>query len=263
VASLLFAGPTGVGKTELAKQIARYLFGADDRLVRVDLSEYMTPGSAARLLEVGGGTGSLAEAVRRQPLSVVLLDELEKAHPEVFDLLLAVLGEGRLTDSLGRLVDLRMCVIVMTSNLGVGARGGVGFGGDDAPDYAAAVRAHFRPEFSARLDHIVSFRRLGAAAIERIVELELAKVRRRPGVVGRNLTLWSSTAARAVLAARGVDPLLGARPLRRLIEDVVVAPLAVRLAAEPGLRDRAIGVVTADEAARADAETEVIALPAT
>jgi len=261
VASLLFAGPTGVGKTELAKQIARYLFGDASRLVRIDLSEYMTPGAAARLLEVGGGASSLAEAIRRQPLAVVLLDELEKAHPEVFDLLLAVLGEGRLTDSLGRLIDLRMCVIVMTSNLGVGAKGGVGFGGDDGPDFVGAVRAHFRPEFTARLDHVVAFRRLGAAAIERIVELELAKVRQRPGVVARGLSLWSSPAARAQLVARGVDPTLGARPLRRLIEDVVVAPLAVRMAADPTLRDRAIGVVTAAEAARADAGTEVIALP--
>ena len=261
VASLLFAGPTGVGKTELAKQIARYLFGDADRLVRVDLSEYMTPGSAARLLEAGGGASSLADAVRRQPLAVVLLDELEKAHPEVFDVLLAVLGEGRLTDSLGRLVDVRMCVIVMTSNLGVGAKGGVGFAGDGAPDFVGAVRAHFRPEFTARIDHVVAFRRLGADAIARIVDLELAKVRKRPGVVARGLALWASPAARAVLAARGVDPALGARPLRRLIEEVVVAPLAVRMAADPALRDRSIGVVTAAEAARADATTEVIALP--
>ena len=261
VASLLFAGPTGVGKTELAKQIARYLFGSDERLVRVDLSEYMTPGSATRLLEVGGGTGSLAEAVRRQPLSVVLLDEIEKAHPEVFDLLLAVLGEGRLTDSLGRLIDLRMTVIVMTSNLGVGVRASIGFGGDAPADYTAAVRGHFRPEFSARLDHIVSFHRLEAAAIERIVDLELAKLRKRPGLVQRALTLWATPAARATLAARGTDPKLGARPLRRLLEEVVVSPLAVRMAADPALRERSIGIVTAAEALHPEAGADVIALP--
>jgi ATP-dependent Clp protease ATP-binding subunit ClpC len=261
VASLLFVGPTGVGKTELAKQIARYLFGDGERLIRIDLSEYMTPGSATRLLEVGAGGTSLVEAVRRQPLAVILLDELEKAHPEVFDLLLAVLGEGRLTDALGRLVDLRMCVIVMTSNLGVTRGGGVGFAGAAEPDYAAAVRAHFRPEFTARLDHVVGFHRLRAAAIEQIVDLELAKLRTRPGMLGRGLTLWASPAARATLAARGVDPVLGARPLRRLLEEVVVAPLAVRMAADPGLRDRAIGIVTADEAPRADPGLTVIALP--
>jgi ATP-dependent Clp protease ATP-binding subunit ClpC len=261
VASLLFVGPTGVGKTELAKQIAAYLFGHADRLVRVDLSEYMTPGSATRLLEVGGGATSLAEQVRRQPLCVVLLDELEKAHPEVFDVLLGVLGEGRLTDSLGRLVDLRMAVVVMTSNLGAQGRATVGFGGETAPDFAAAVRAHFRPELIGRLDHIVSFRALAPADIERIVELELAKIRKRPGLPQRGLTLWTSAPARAWLAARGFDSKLGARPLRRLLEEVVVAPLAVRMAADPTLRDRAIGVVTAIEADGAPPGELLIALP--
>ncbi|HVV86368.1 MAG TPA: AAA family ATPase [Kofleriaceae bacterium] len=261
VAALLFAGPTGVGKTELAKQLARYLFGGPSRMVRVDLSEYMTPGSAGRLLEVGRGTTSLAEQVRRQPLSVVLLDELEKAHAEVFDLLLGVLGEGRLTDSMGRLVDFRMTVIVMTSNLGA-VGGGVGFGGRGGPDHAAAVRAHFRPELIGRLDHVVGFAPLGRADIERIVELELAKLRQRPGLPQRNLKLWLSPAARAQLADRGHDPKLGARPLRRLIEEQVVAPLAIRLAADPSLRDRSIGVVTAAEAERAPADQLVLALPA-
>ena len=262
VASLLFAGPTGVGKTELAKQIAAYLFGAGERLIRVDLSEYMTPGAAGRLLEVGGGATSLAEQVRRQPLCVVLLDEIEKAHPEVFDLLLGVLGEGRLTDSMGRLVDFRMAVIVMTSNLGATGRAAAGFGADATPDHAAAVRAHFRPELIGRLDHVVSFRALGPADIERIVELEVAKVRKRPGLPQRNLSLWLSAPARAWLATRGFDAKMGARPLRRLIEEVVVAPLAVRMAANPTLRDRQVGVVTAGEAERAGADDELIVLPA-
>jgi ATP-dependent Clp protease ATP-binding subunit ClpC len=261
VASLLFVGPTGVGKTELAKQIAAYLFGHAERLVRVDLSEYMTPGSAGRLLEVGGGATSLAEQVRRQPLCVVLLDELEKAHPEVFDVLLGVLGEGRLTDSLGRLVDLRMAVVIMTSNLGAQGKAAVGFGGEAAPDFGAAVRAHFRPELIGRLDHVVSFRSLAPADIERIVELELAKIRKRPGLPQRGLSLWTSAPARAWLAARGFDAKMGARPLRRLIEEVVVAPLAVRLAADPSLRDRSVGVVTAAEAVTAPAGELIIALP--
>ena len=262
VASLLFAGPTGVGKTELAKQIARYLFGAGDRMVRVDLSEYLTAGSAQRLLEVGGGATSLAEQVRRQPLCVVLLDELEKAHPEVFDLLLGVLGEGRLTDSMGRLVDFRMAVVVMTSNLGAQGKASPGFGADGAPDHLAAVRAHFRPELIGRLDQVVSFRPLAPGDIERIVELELTKLRQRPGLPQRGLALWSTPDARRWLAVRGFDAKLGARPLRRLIEEVVVAPLAVRMAADPALRDRSIGVVTAAEAARAEPGTELIVLPA-
>jgi ATP-dependent Clp protease ATP-binding subunit ClpC len=230
-------------------------------MVRVDLSEYMTPGSAGRLLEVGRGATSLAEQVRRQPLAVVLLDELEKAHAEVFDLLLGVLGEGRLTDSMGRLVDFRMTVIVMTSNLGALASG-VGFGGGGGRDHAAAVRAHFRPELIGRLDQVVAFGPLSRADIERIVELEVAKLRRRPGLPQRNLRLWVSPAARAQLAARGHDPGLGARPLRRLLEEQVVAPLAIRLAGDPALRDRSVGVVTADEAARAPAGELLIALPA-
>ena len=260
VASLLFVGPTGVGKTELAKQIATYLFGKPERMVRVDLSEYMTPGSVGRLLEVGGGATSLAAQVRAQPLCVVLLDELEKAHPEVFDVLLGVLGEGRLTDSMGRLVDLRMAVMVMTSNLGAQGRASIGFGGGATPDFTAAVRAHFRPELIGRLDQVVSFHALSEGDIERIVDLEVAKIRKRPGVVQRGLSLWLSPAARAWLATRGFDAKMGARPLRRLLEEVVVAPLAVRLAADPELRGRAVGVITAEEARTAVEEVRESAI---
>jgi ATP-dependent Clp protease ATP-binding subunit ClpC len=247
VGTLFFVGPTGVGKTELAKQLAAQLYGSADRLIRIDMSEYMTPGAATRLLEVGSGGQSLAERVRQSPLCVVLLDEIEKAHPEVHDLLLGVLGEGRLTDSLGRLVDFRMAVIAMTSNLGAReSRAGFG-GGAGTADHLGAVRAHFRPELLGRLDQVVSFNPLTAVDIEQIVGLELDKVRKRPGVIGRRLALHVSPRARARLAERGFDARLGARPLRRLIEEVVVAPLAVRMAADPDLRDRPIGIVVAEE----------------
>ncbi len=260
VGTLFFAGPTGVGKTELAKQIATYMFGGAERLIRVDMSEYMNPGAAARLLEASGGAGahSLAERVRQAPLCVVLLDEIEKANPEVFDLLLGVLGEGRLTDSLGRLVDFRMAVIVMTSNLGAReSRSGFGSAGGTA-DHAAAVRAHFRPELLGRLDHVVSFRPLGHAEVERIVTLEIEKVRRRPGLVARHLELRLTPRARARLAERGFDARLGARPLRRLIEDAVIAPLAVRMAGEPSFRDRPVEIVAADEVAENAADAIVV-----
>jgi ATP-dependent Clp protease ATP-binding subunit ClpA len=154
-----------------------------------------------------------------------------------------------------------MAVVVMTSNLGAQGKAAVGFGGEAAPDFGAAVRAHFRPELIGRLDHVVSFRSLVPADIERIVELELAKIRKRPGLPQRGLTLWTSAPARAWLASRGFDAKMGARPLRRLIEEVVVAPLAVRLAADPSLRDRSVGVVTAAEAETAPAGELLITLP--
>jgi ATP-dependent Clp protease ATP-binding subunit ClpC len=215
-------------------------------MIRIDCSEYMTPGAAQRLFEAGGGAPSLAERVRAQPLSVVLLDEIEKAHAEVFDLLLGVLGEGRLTDSLGRLCDFRMSVIIMTSNLGARDSRSTGFAASAHPDYVGAVRGHFRPELLGRIDHVVSFRALAPADILRIVDLEIDKVRRRPGLVVRKLTLAVTPAAREALAVRGFDPRMGARPLRRMIEELVVTPLAVRMAAEPALREREM-VVNAGE----------------
>ena len=258
-----------MGKTELAKQLARYMFGADDsppgrsergshaaprarrpgdggeaRMVRVDMSEYMNPGSAQRLLAVGRGMTSLAQKVRHQPLTVVLFDEIEKAHPEVFDLLLGILGEGRLTDSVGRLVDFRMAVIVMTSNLGATEVRTSGFASRETRDYLRSVARHFRPELVNRIDHILSFRALAKSDVERIVVLEIDKVGRRIGLTQRNVRIEVAPEARAALAHAGYDAKMGARPLKRVIEERVVTPLAVKMAENPKFRGRTLWVVT-------------------
>jgi ATP-dependent Clp protease ATP-binding subunit ClpC len=251
--TLLFVGPTGVGKTELAKQLARVTFGDASRLVRVDMSEFGLRGSAARLLEIGDGVTSLAQQVKKRPLSVVLLDEIEKAHPEVFDLLLGVLGEGRLTDDTGRLVDFRGTIVVMTSNLGVSERAAVGFGEEarGGEGFVRAVREHFRPELFNRIDHVLSFRPLSPADVARIVDLELDEVRARTGLVRRGLALEVSVAARARLATLGFHPTRGARPLKRVIEERVVTPIAAILAESPALRDARVAVIAEGESASA------------
>jgi len=254
VGALLFAGPTGVGKTELAKQLARYLFGDAERLVRVDMSELVTGAAIARLITPSPAGTSLADRIRRQPLSVVLFDEIEKADAAAFDLLLGVVGEGRLTDALGRLVDFRMAVIVMTTNLGAADPTPAGFSSipDLTADHAGAIRKFFRPELLGRIDSIISFKPLATPALERIVELELDKLRKRPGLVARNLRIEMTPAARARLAVLGHDPKLGARPLRRTLEDLVVAPLAERMARSPAWRDATIRIQAASESGASD-----------
>lgn len=235
--SFLFVGPTGVGKTEAAKALARWMFGSGDarapaRLLRFDMSEYSGSDCVVRLLDP---TSGLVAAVRRRPFAVVLLDEIEKAHPAVFDLLLQVLGEARLSDSDGHSADFRNTVVLMTSNLGVGTfRRPTGFGGDAnaaLQDHVlASVASFFRPEFFNRIDRVVPFASLHVDAIGHIATREVALVSGRPGLRQRGVDLAVDEAAVQWLAARGVDPAFGARPLKRAVQDHLVAPLARHLA---------------------------------
>lgn len=264
IGSLFFVGPTGVGKTELAKQLTRYMFGDAKKMIRLDMSEYMLPGSAGRMLAVGRGVRSLVERVRQMPLSLILLDEIEKAHPEVFDLLLGMLGEGRMSDVTGNLVDFRMTLVVMTSNLGVRSSATPGFGrSDDGGASTAAVRAHFRPEFFNRIDHVVPFSNLSPGDIAKVVELELDKAASRSGFTRRGLVLRVHPEAKRWLAREGWHPSRGARPLKRVIEERVISPLAVELAARPRLLGRVMHVVVQGTAVPAmPGDDLVVTLPA-
>ncbi len=238
LASLFFIGPTGVGKTELAKSIAAFLYDNERRLVRFDMSEFSNPIAVDRL--IGGSLateGLLTRRIREQPFTVVLFDEVEKADAAFFDLLLQILGEGRLTDSSGRVADFRNSVIIMTSNLGADAYRGSRLGLGDAESqsvdaelfFVRRVREFMRPELFNRLDRIVPFRPLGSQAIQAIAKRELNKLRQRDGAKYRELTIEVSDEAFAQLAADGVESTLGARPLKRVIERTIAAPLADRL----------------------------------
>jgi ATP-dependent Clp protease ATP-binding subunit ClpA len=234
----LFLGPTGVGKTECAKVLARYLFGDAERLLRFDLNEYGEPGAAARLVGTfAQPEGLLTSAIRRQPFAVVLFDEVEKAHPELFDLLLQVLGEGRLTDALGRTADFTNALIVLTSNLGVReAESGFGFRQDDAARAAVFVQAaerFFRPEFVNRIDRILPFRRLDREQVRTIAVRLIDEVFAREGLVQRKCLLAVEAPALERVVDTGYDPLLGARALKRAIERGLVQPVAARLASLP------------------------------
>jgi ATP-dependent Clp protease ATP-binding subunit ClpB len=234
--SFLFLGPTGVGKTELAKALAEFLFDDERAVVRIDMSEYGEKHSVARLVGAPPGYvgyeagGQLTEAVRRRPYCVILLDEVEKAHQEVFDILLQVLDDGRLTDGQGRTVDFRNTILILTSNLGSAEIANQAMDEDAKRETVmAVVRVTFKPEFLNRLDDIILFDPLTTEELAEIVDLQVAALARR--LAARRLLLHVTPAAREWLALTGFDPVYGARPLRRLVQSAIGDQLARALLA--------------------------------
>ncbi|HEU0165289.1 MAG TPA: ATP-dependent chaperone ClpB [Thermomicrobiales bacterium] len=232
--SFIFLGPTGVGKTELARALAEFMFDSDQAMVRIDMSEYMERHSVSRLVGAPPGYvgyeegGQLSEAVRRRPYSVILFDEIEKAHPDVFNLLLQILDDGRLTDGQGRTVDFRYTVIIMTSNLGSQFILGVNNDYEQMRlSVMEALRAHFRPEFLNRIDETIIFHQLTREQIGDIVQFQLDNVNAR--LAERRMSVQLTTAARELISTLGYDPLFGARPLKRVIQKHILDPLAMKL----------------------------------
>jgi ATP-dependent Clp protease ATP-binding subunit ClpC len=244
IGSFIFLGPTGVGKTELAKALARYLFDSEEALVRIDMSEYMEKFSVSRLVGAPPGYvgyeegGQLTEKVRRKPYSVVLLDEIEKAHPDVFNILLQVLDDGILTDSLGRRVDFKNTILIMTSNVGtrdLKRGGGYGFGTGSAKDEYGnmkstiedALKRVFNPEFLNRIDDTIIFHPLERQHILQIIDIQMRDLIKRIEAMG--ITIQLAKQAKEFLAEKGFDPAFGARPLRRALQKYLEDPVAEEL----------------------------------
>jgi ATP-dependent Clp protease ATP-binding subunit ClpB len=229
IGSFLFLGPTGVGKTELTKALASFLFDDDNAMVRIDMSEFMEKHAVARLIGAPPGYvgyeegGVLTEAVRRRPYQVILFDEVEKAHPDVFNVLLQVLDDGRLTDGQGRTVDFKNTVIILTSNLGTELMNGPD-SAEVRAEVMAAVRAHFRPEFLNRLDEIILFHRLSRANMDKIVDIQIGRLDKL--LADRKIAITLDAKAREWLGNAGYDTVYGARPLKRVIQRRLQDPLA-------------------------------------
>jgi ATP-dependent Clp protease ATP-binding subunit ClpB len=238
IGSFIFLGPTGVGKTELARALAEFLFDDEHALLRIDMSEYMEKHSVSRLIGAPPGYvgyeegGQLTEQVRRRPYAVVLFDEIEKAHPDVFNILLQIMDDGRLTDGKGRVVDFKNTILIMTSNIGSqflqaeSPRSEKQFE-EASQQVMTALHAHFRPEFLNRVDDIIVFRPLGKEQLVRIIELRLEDVRRL--LADRKISLELTDAAKELLFTQGYDPNFGARPLKRAIQKLVQDPLALKI----------------------------------
>jgi ATP-dependent Clp protease ATP-binding subunit ClpB len=233
IGSFIFLGPTGVGKTETARALAEFLFDDEHAMVRIDMSEYMEKHSVSRMIGAPPGYigydegGALTEAIRRRPYSVVLFDEIEKAHPDVFNVLLQILDDGRLTDGQGRTVDFRNAVLIMTSNIGSQYIVDLADEAEIEARVMEALRAHFRPEFLNRVDDVILYHQLKREQIHRIADIQIKRVQKL--LEERHLCLELSEAAKNLLAERGFDPQYGARPLKRVIQRMVQDPLAIRI----------------------------------